>query len=66
MHYLIDGEIRLTESEYIMRYIARKYQPDLLGSSVAEFGKIFVLLDKVAKLKKKATTASEDPEAVIE
>lgn len=48
-----------------MQYIARKYRPALLGSSVAESGKILMLLEKVTALKEKATATSEDPEATI-
>ena len=29
--YFIDGETRLTEAAAIMRFIARKYGPELLG-----------------------------------
>ena len=63
--YLIDGEVKLTEPVHIMQYIARKYQPALLGSSAAEFAKTLMLSDKVAALKEKAETTSGDPEATV-
>ena len=31
--YLIDGEVRLSESKSIMKYFCRKYQPQLLGTT---------------------------------
>ena len=67
--YLIDGETKLTETVAIMQYIARKYQPALLGSNSSEIGRIHMLLDKVATLKGKATGpcyGSGDTEAIIE
>jgi len=38
--YLIDGESKITETAAIHMYIAKKYQPSLLGSSAAELGRI--------------------------
>ena len=34
--YLIDGDVRLSESKSIMKYLCRKYRPELLGRSAAE------------------------------
>ena len=31
--YFIDGDVALTESKAIMKYIAHKWQPDLLGKT---------------------------------
>ena len=53
--YLIDGEVKITETVAIMQYIAKKYRPTLLGMSAAEIGRISMLLDKVRDLKMKAT-----------
>jgi len=67
--YLIDGETKLTETVAIMQYIARKWQPALLGANAAEVGRISMLLDKVATLKGKATGPcymTGDAEAIIE
>lgn len=41
--YLIDGQTKITETAAIMKYIARKYKPELLGSSAAELGRIEML-----------------------
>ena len=41
--YLIDGNTKLTETVAIMKYIAKKYDPKLLGSNAAEFGRIEML-----------------------
>ena len=32
--YLIDGDVKMTESNGIMRFIAEKYKPELLGADV--------------------------------
>ena len=34
--YFIDNDTKITESSAIMRYIARKHQPDLLGRNEQE------------------------------
>lgn len=38
-----------------MRYIAKKYKPELLGNSAAELGRIEMLAAQVSDLKGKAT-----------
>ena len=35
--YLIDGDVNLTETAAIMKYIAHKWKPELLGSNSAEY-----------------------------
>ena len=67
--YLIDGDVKITETVAIMQYIAKKYRPTLLGMSAAEMGRISMLLDKVHNLKMKATMPcymTGDTEAIIE
>ena len=67
--YLIDGDVKITETAAIMQYIAKKYRPSLLGMSAAEVGRISMLLDKVHTLKMKATIpcyTTGDTEAIIE
>ena len=34
--YFIDGDVRLTESKSIMKYLCRKYQPEMLGRDAVE------------------------------
>ena len=36
--YIKDGDLILTEHDAIVRYLARKFKPELLGSNDAEFG----------------------------
>lgn len=36
MPYYIDGDVKLSESKSIMKYICKKYQPDLLGRTPFE------------------------------
>ena len=67
--YLIDGETKLTETAAIMMYVAKKYDPTLLGKNAAEQGRVQMLLAHVADLKMKATMpcyVSGDQEAAIE
>ena len=69
MPYLIDGDVKITETVAIMQYIAKKYRPTLLGMSAAEIGRISMLQDKVKDLKMKATIpcyTTGDTEAIIE
>lgn len=53
--YLIDGETKLTETAGIMRYIAKKWDPSLLGSSAAQLGKTEMLFAHVMKMKELCT-----------
>jgi len=55
--YLIDGNCKLTETKAIMKYVAKKYKPDLLGNSAAELGRIEMLAPFVDELKQKSTHA---------
>ena len=52
-----------------MKYVARKYKPELLGSSAAEFGRLEMLAAQVHDLKMKATGPcyqTGDKAAIIE
>ena len=53
--YLIDGDTKLTETKAIMKYIAKKWKPELLGSSAAELGRIEMLSAHCDDLKKEST-----------
>jgi len=67
--YLIDGKTQITETKAIMKYIAKKYKPGLLGASSADVGRIEMLAAHVDKLKGEATMpcyVSGDAAAIIE
>ena len=67
--YLIDGETKLTETKAIMKYIAKKWRPGLLGSNAAELGRIEMLSAHVDTLKGKSTMpcyTTGDSDAIIE
>jgi len=52
-----------------MRYLSKKYEPSLLGSSAAELGRIEMFAAQVGTLKGKATGpcyATGDRAAIIE
>ena len=67
--YLEDGGCKITETKAIMKYIAKKYQPALLGSTAAELGRIEMLAAHVDELKMKSTGpcySTGDKNAIIE
>jgi len=53
--HLIDGHTKLTETVGIMKYIAKKWDPSLLGSNAGQFGHLEMLSAHVGELKTKAT-----------
>ena len=53
--YLEDGKTKITETFGIMKYIAKKYDPSLLGRTAADLGRIEMLSAHVGNLKGKAT-----------
>eukprot|EP00922_Rhytidocystis_sp_ex-Travisia-forbesii_P022437 GHVS01032847.1.p1 GENE.GHVS01032847.1~~GHVS01032847.1.p1 ORF type:complete len:235 (-),score=26.39 GHVS01032847.1:102-806(-) len=38
--WLVDGSLKLTESTAILRHIARKYKPELLGTNIDEMARV--------------------------
>ena len=56
--YLFDGDLNLTESMAIHKYIARKWAPQLLGATPAEFATAEMLVEFVGKLKSAVTMPS--------
>ena len=67
--YLLDGDAKITETTAIMQYIAKKYRPELLGSTAAELGRVNMLAAQVHDLKMKATMpcyVTGDVDAIIE
>eukprot|EP00922_Rhytidocystis_sp_ex-Travisia-forbesii_P050954 GHVS01075681.1.p2 GENE.GHVS01075681.1~~GHVS01075681.1.p2 ORF type:complete len:234 (+),score=37.88 GHVS01075681.1:220-921(+) len=41
--WFVDGSLKLTESTAILRHIARKYKPELLGTNIDEMAKVEML-----------------------
>ena len=53
--YYIDGDTRLTDTMAIMKFIASKYAPDLLGKTAAQQGKVEMVATVVNELKSAVT-----------
>jgi glutathione S-transferase len=49
--YLIDGQYKLTESIAIHKYIADKWDQDLLGKDIATRAKVNMIIYPIAELK---------------
>lgn len=49
--YFIDGKMKLTETNAIMKYIAAKYGPQLLGTDPAQIAKVEMVSGVVGDLK---------------
>jgi len=41
--HFFDGDFKMTESQAIMKYVAKKYEPSLLGRSAQEVGHVEML-----------------------
>ena len=48
---MIDGEIKVTETLAIMKYIANKFGPELLGKDSAQVAKVEMVAASVSELK---------------
>ena len=46
--YIIDGDVKLSESKAVTLYLCEKYAPELLGANVAEKGKVLMLQNVIA------------------
>ncbi|XP_078500908.1 glutathione S-transferase Mu 4-like isoform X3 [Lissotriton helveticus] len=57
--YLIDGDVKLTQSNAILRYIGRKH--DLCGESEAEIIRVDVLLSQVMDFRMGLVTIAYNP-----
>ena len=49
--YLLDGDLKLTETNAIMKYIAHKYGPQLLGGDATTIAKVEMVAGVVGDLK---------------
>ena len=56
--YLIDGDVNLTETAAIMKYIAHKWKPELLGATSVEYANAEMIAYHLGVLKSKATGPS--------
>ncbi|XP_063423322.1 glutathione S-transferase Mu 1-like isoform X1 [Mytilus trossulus] len=57
--YYIDGEVKLTQSNAILRYIARKY--DLLGRTTQEVADCEVMFENAVDLRNATTEVTYNP-----
>ena len=67
--YIIDGDVKLTESKAVTLYLCEKFAPELLGSTVAEKGKVLMLQNVMADYFMGVagmTFSNEDRDACIE
>uniref|UniRef100_A0A7S3MRH6 glutathione transferase n=1 Tax=Favella ehrenbergii TaxID=182087 RepID=A0A7S3MRH6_9SPIT len=53
--YLLDGSLKLTETNAIMKYIAHRYGPELLGGDAATIAKVEMVASVVGDLKGQVT-----------
>ena len=56
--YFFDGDVNLTETAAIMKYIARKWSPGLLGHTPVEYATSEMLAEFVGQLKRALTMPS--------
>ena len=67
--YLIDGDIKLTETYAIMKYLADKYKPELLGANPQERSRIAMAAGVVTDVKMATTMPcyrGDDKEALVQ
>ena len=53
--YFFDGELNLTETAAIMKYIAHKWAPELLGKTSAEFARAEMMQEHCGQVKRAIT-----------
>jgi len=53
--YLFDGDYKLTETVAIMRYVAAKWAPEMLGTTPEEQANLVMMTEHVGQLKSSAT-----------
>ena len=54
--YLLHGDVRLTESSAILRYIANQWRPELLGKTVSDKAIVDMVYSVVSDIRGAATT----------
>ena len=59
--HFIDEDIRITESDGVLKFICRKYKPDYLGTTVEEKATIEMLIEVVGDLKRRMTRTCYSP-----
>ena len=60
--YLIDGDLRFTESLAIIQYLALKYKPILTGETLAEKALLLEVAGRLADIKKYMTDTCYNPQ----
>ena len=54
--YYIDGDLKITESNAIIKYIAAKYDDKLLGRTIEEVAKVEMIMSVVMDMKNAVTS----------
>lgn len=58
--YLIDGDVRISDAQAIMCYLAMKFEPDLIGKTLQDKAKVDVLSTHIKEVKKVVTNGCYD------
>eukprot|EP00922_Rhytidocystis_sp_ex-Travisia-forbesii_P014518 GHVS01021709.1.p1 GENE.GHVS01021709.1~~GHVS01021709.1.p1 ORF type:complete len:152 (+),score=16.71 GHVS01021709.1:203-658(+) len=53
--WMVDGDLRLTESTAIIRHVARKYKPELLGKNNDDMARVDMLCGVISDYKNTIT-----------
>ena len=59
--YMIDGDFMVSESDAIMKYIATKWSPELLGQGTEKFATVQMLSGVIYDLNQKLNAAYSNP-----
>ena len=59
--YLIDGDLKFTESQAIIQYLALKYKPELTGEVLADKALVLEIAGRLYDIKKHMTDTCYDP-----
>ena len=58
--YLIDGEVKISDAQAIMFYLAMKFEPDLIGKTLQDKARVDVLSTHIKEVKKVVTNGCYD------